>query len=76
MLLTYRIEHDRLAVALKNAREKAGLTQRDLARRLGKPQSVIAKIELGAQPISAIDLISWAEAVGANPAEILASVLG
>lgn len=32
---------------LKDARARAGLTQRELSRRAGAPQSMVARIELG-----------------------------
>ncbi|MFT9266264.1 helix-turn-helix domain-containing protein [Oenococcus sp.] len=36
-----------LAIKIRNLREQAGLSQRELAERLGKPQSTIARIESG-----------------------------
>jgi transcriptional regulator with XRE-family HTH domain len=39
------------AVALKGARARLGLSQSDLARRLGIPQSNLSKMESGARPI-------------------------
>jgi transcriptional regulator with XRE-family HTH domain len=39
--------HRALITVLKASREEAGLTQRELADRLGKPRSFISKIESG-----------------------------
>ncbi|MGX4645719.1 helix-turn-helix domain-containing protein [Holzapfeliella sp. JNUCC 80] len=36
-----------IAVLVRNLRESQGLTQRELATKLGKPQSTIARIENG-----------------------------
>lgn len=43
------VESDRLkiAMALKTLRENEGLTQRELAEKVDKPQSTIARIENG-----------------------------
>lgn len=43
------IERERLdlAVKLTNLRKSAGLTQKDLAEIIGKPQSTISRIETG-----------------------------
>lgn len=43
------IERERLEFAFKLAelRSKAGLTQKELAEKLGKPQSTISRIETG-----------------------------
>jgi len=50
----YGKENDRLqvAVALMRLREAEGLTQRQLAERVGKPQSTIARIENGNMNVS------------------------
>lgn len=37
----------RIADAIRTARKRAGLTQRDLARRAGVPQSTVGRIESG-----------------------------
>jgi ribosome-binding protein aMBF1 (putative translation factor) len=37
-----------IAVAMTELREKTGLTQREFAQKVGKQQSVIARIETGA----------------------------
>jgi transcriptional regulator with XRE-family HTH domain len=41
------VTHDRVAAVLRDARHRAGLTQRELARRARTVQSVVARIELG-----------------------------
>jgi DNA-binding XRE family transcriptional regulator len=52
----------KLSILLRQAREKAGLTQADLARRAKTPKSAIAKIESHAEdvPISAVERIARA----------------
>ena len=53
------------------AREKAGLTQQVLAKRLGKPQSFIAKYETGERRIDVIEFITIVRAIGLDPARLL-----
>jgi len=56
-------EHQKLITLLSAAREKAGLTQQQLADRLGKPQSYVAKYEGGERRIDVIEFISIARAL-------------
>jgi transcriptional regulator with XRE-family HTH domain len=58
-----------LAERLKNLRQAAGLTGRELARRLGTGQPKISKIESGKQNPSEDDVRRWAEATG-HPEQI------
>jgi transcriptional regulator with XRE-family HTH domain len=53
------------------ARKAAGLTQHDLARRLKKPQSFIAKIEGGERRLDVIEFLMITQAIGADPVRIL-----
>lgn len=55
--------HVRLLELLLAAREKAGLTQQQLADRLGKPQSFISKYEGGERRIDVIEFIAIADAL-------------
>lgn len=55
--------HVRLLELLVAAREKAGLTQQQLADRLRKPQSFISKYEGGERRIDVIEFIAIAEAL-------------
>lgn len=54
----------KLGVMLKSAREQAGLTQAEVARRLGTHKSAISRMEHHADNIRLTTLQRFAEAVG------------
>ena len=45
---------------LRAAREQVGLTQAEVARRLGKPQSYVSKCESGERRVDVIELAAFA----------------
>lgn len=51
---------------LRQAREKAGLTQEQVANRLGTKKSAISRIENHAQDVRLSTLRAYAKAVGAE----------
>ncbi|WP_298098878.1 helix-turn-helix transcriptional regulator [Brevundimonas sp.] len=57
--------------ALVEARKSAGLTQRDLAAKLKKPQSFVAKVEAIERNLSVLEFVDWADAIGITPASLL-----
>jgi ribosome-binding protein aMBF1 (putative translation factor) len=57
-------EHVRLTQYLVNARERAGMTQQQLADKLGKHQSFVAKYEGGERRIDVIEFLHIARALG------------
>lgn len=59
--------HEALRVFLIEQRRKAGLTQAQLAERLGRTQPLISDVEQGQRRIDAVELIEWAEAIGFDP---------
>ncbi len=63
--------HAALIDLLVTAREKAGLTQTELADRLGEYQSFVARLESGQRRIDVVELMTIAEALGQNPARII-----
>jgi transcriptional regulator with XRE-family HTH domain len=68
------VPDERLGAALKQLREEAGLTQRELARRTGLGQSQIAKIELAMQPVRVTEFLTWCRACRVKPSEVIAKL--
>jgi len=56
----YREQYDSFLGRLRQARMDAGLTQEEVARRLGKPQSFVSKCESGERRVDVIELIRFA----------------
>ena len=51
-------------VRLREAREHAGLTQNDLASRLGETQSFVSKCERGERRMDVVELREFCKAMG------------
>jgi transcriptional regulator with XRE-family HTH domain len=60
-----------LGELLVETRARAGRKQSDVAEKLGLPASYLSKIESGTRRLDVIELIRIAEAIGADPAEIV-----
>lgn len=69
------IRRDVLRKLLKESRLLAGLKQQDVAQRLGKPQSFVAKIESGERKIDLIEALEYCEATGADPISIVKKLI-
>jgi len=54
---------------LRTLRENAGLTQRDLGKRLKKPQSWIFNCESGNRRVDVAEFIAWVRGCGVDPGE-------
>lgn len=49
---------------LREARERAGLSQAETARRLGKPQSYVSKCESGERRVDVVELKAFSRVYG------------
>jgi transcriptional regulator with XRE-family HTH domain len=66
--------HETLVASLIAARQKAGLSQTELASRLRCHQSLVARIESGQRRIDVQELVILARALGADAGGILSEV--
>ena len=60
--------------ALREERESAGITQRELAAKLQLMQSQISKCESGDRRLDPVELVFWLRALGTDPVAFLASL--
>ena len=66
----------RLLQLIIDARCEAGLTQAEVAVRLRRPQSYVAKTEGGERRLDVLEFVDMAAAVGADPGKLLAAWVG
>lgn len=62
---------DAIPGRVREYRERAGLTQEDLARKLGMRQPHISAIESGRLGLSLERLLAMAEALGCSPSDLV-----
>jgi transcriptional regulator with XRE-family HTH domain len=67
--------HEELRRLLIERRQRARMTQAEIAQKLGRPQSYISAIERGSRRISVIELIELGEALGFDPRAAVARVM-
>ncbi|MGE6696364.1 helix-turn-helix domain-containing protein [Hyphomonas sp. NPDC076900] len=67
--------HVALIGELKKARLDAGLSQQQVAERLGQPQSYVAKIELGERRVDVVEFLQLTAVLGASWNAILKRVI-
>lgn len=61
--LGQRAEYAMLGTVIRQAREELGLTQRALARKAGRTETSINKIEAGSQRVDLVELLDIAQAL-------------
>ena len=67
--------YQRIPSHLRQIREAAGLTQRDLADRLRKPQSWVARCETAARRVDVAEWIEWCFGCGVDVRDALGDLI-
>lgn len=70
----HREPYKQLCALLIARRKEAGLSQYDLAEKLKRPQSFVAKVEVGERRIDVLEFLDIAHALDADPCEILGAL--
>lgn len=68
-------DHGRFLELLIEARRRAGLTQQQLAKKLSRPQSFVAKYEGGERRIDVVEFVAITRAIGADPVRVLRALM-
>jgi transcriptional regulator with XRE-family HTH domain len=68
-------EYRRLCDLMIQARRRARLTQDALAKRLGRPQSFVAKFEGGERRLDVVEFVAVARAIRADPLALLRELI-
>ena len=66
-----KARYERFCDLLIEARKKSGLSQEDVAEKLGRPQSYVSKCESGTRRMDVIEFVEVMKAIGADPAAFL-----
>jgi transcriptional regulator with XRE-family HTH domain len=68
----YRTENSVLRRMLRDARERAGLTQVDVSKSIGKSQTFLSDVERGVRRLDVIELWEICQAMGVDLSDFIA----
>ena len=72
---TFTPHYDRFRARLVELRRSAGLTQRQLAERVGRERSFVSRIELGERRLDVVEFFWVSRACGKDPATVSAELM-
>ena len=67
--------HRAVVNALIDARKASGITQRDLAAKVGKPPSFVGKVEAIERNLSILEFMAWTQAMGVDGCDLLRKIM-
>ena len=59
---------------MRATREARGISQQELARRLGKPQSYVSKAEMGERRLDVVEFLHFMRAIDGEPHALLRDI--
>ena len=74
MKSTHSAQYRDLLARMRAAREARGITQQELARRLGKPQSFVSKAEMGERRLDVVEFLHFMRAIEGEPHALLRDI--
>jgi transcriptional regulator with XRE-family HTH domain len=70
----FSAQYNRFRILLNEARQSANLTQSELAKRIGRPQSFVSKFERGERRLDVVEFLEIAEALSIDVPAFLATL--
>ncbi len=70
----YTEQLDRLCELLVEARSSSGLTQRQLAEKLNRPHSYVAKVEIGERRLDVVEFIEFCAMLDISPEQVISEM--
>ena len=69
-----RRDSETLSTALRALRRRRGVTQVDLARKLGRPQSFVSKVERNERSLDVLELLEVLDALGEDAGRFISEL--
>ena len=66
--------HERLCKLLIEARQKSGLSQIEVSKKLGRPQSFVSKYENGERRLDVLEFLDVADALKIEPSRVISKL--
>lgn len=63
--------YQRFLGSMRDARTEAGISQQELATRLGRHQTYVSKVEKGERALDLLEFLRWARELGRDPLDLL-----
>lgn len=69
----FKTEYEHFLQELREARQRSGLSQEQLAKRIGQDQAFVSKAERGVRRVDVVELRQWVRALGGTLTEFVSA---